>query len=329
MLSKAAAGRLFLVLLVCVAVPVSRFAHAAEPKKPRSTGKPAAKAPGKPAEKPNAPAWPELTDAEEKAALAAHKEFLERVASRFAPLTMQTRETRYFLLLSALPPQHTAMVASHLDAAHAQLCKAFGIKNGDKVWRGKCPVVVFLRPDYFAEFEREFFQRTDIPPQVQGLAHQDSRGDVVVSCYCGADPAYFAGVLVHEMTHGFTHRYKSPERLPAWLDEGIADWSAMAAVPVNKAARGRVRDAVLMARKTRSLGGDFFTSPRISGLQYGIAAGMVDFMLRSNPKAFGTMIDGIKSGEAWEDALKQSYGVTPPELAARYGMSVGIVGLSP
>jgi len=56
---------------------------------------------------------------------------------------------------------------------------------------------------------------------------------------------------------------------------------------------------------------------------------MTDFLIRSNPKAYREMIEGIKSGKKWAEALKSAYGVTPPELAARFGMAIGAPGLTP
>ena len=56
---------------------------------------------------------------------------------------------------------------------------------------------------------------------------------------------------------------------------------------------------------------------------------MVDFMLKSDGKAFRKMLDAIKHGTKWQDALKDAYGVTPAELTAAFGKSVGIPNLQP
>jgi hypothetical protein len=273
--------------------------------------------------------WPELTEEQQKAEVIKQKEYLEKVVRYFPSLNMQLQETRHFLFLSVLSPAQAAVYTPYLDSLHEQLCKAYGIKNPDKVWKGKVPVVVFGRSDQFAEFERVFFDGKTNPEHAQGFAHSDSSGTVVISCYCGDDPFYFGGLLVHETTHGFNYRYKSGQRLPSWLNEGIADWAAIAVVRGDRGARTRVRNAVVQAKKQGNLGGDFFTTRQIAPWQYGIAAGMVDFMLKSNPKAFRELIDAVKSGKKWEDALQAAYGVTPEELAAQFGMSMGIPRLMP
>ena len=134
---------------------------------------------------------------------------------------MRLYETRNFLFLSDLPPPAANLYTSCLDEMHDQLCKAFAIKDRDRVWLGgKVPVIAFARGEYFAAFEEEFFKNRVDPRSAQGLAHQESTGQVVVSCHCGNDPYYFAAVLVHETTHGFVHRYKSAAAHPQLAQRG-------------------------------------------------------------------------------------------------------------
>jgi hypothetical protein len=272
--------------------------------------------------------WPTPTEDQQKQEVDAEKKFLDEVVQHYPQLNMRLQETRYFLFLSILTPAQAAMYTPYLDAMYEELCKAYAIKNHDKVWLGKAAIIVFGNSQDFAELEQQFFNHT-VPQQSQGLAHLLPTGRVVVSCYCGTDPAYFAGVLVHETTHGFNFRYKSPQTLPTWLDEGIADWTAISVVPKNRGARARARDAIIQAKKVGNLGGDFFTAELLVPLQYGIAADLVDFMLKSNAKSFRALLDGIKLGEKWPVALKKAYGVTPDELILQFGRSIGVPYLTP
>ena len=244
---------------------------------------------------------------------------------------MHLYETRNFLFLSDLPPPAANLYTSCLDEMHDQLCKAFAVKDRDRVWLGgKVPVIAFAHGEYFAAFEEEFFKNRVDPRRRQGLAHQESTGQVVVSCHCGNDPYYFAAVLVHETTHGFVHRYKSAQLVPNWLNEGMAEWVAMNVVLKDQGVKRKVKAALLTMRQTGTLGGDFFTAEHIAPGQYGIATAMVDYLLRSNPKGFRAMIDNIKLGESWQSALKKSYRVTPEQLTQQFGMAVvGIPNLTP
>jgi hypothetical protein len=275
--------------------------------------------------------WPELSADQQKQALAKQKEYVRKVSEKFAALNMHLYETRNFLFLTDLPPLWANLYASYLDDMHIQLCRAFAVRDRDRVWLGgKVPVIAFARGEYFSAFEQEFFNSRVDPRSAQGLAHQESTGQVVVSCHAGNDPYYFAAVLVHETTHGFVHRYKSAQIVPNWLNEGMAEWVAMNVVLKDQGVKSKVKAAMLTMRQTGTLGGDFFTADHIAAGQYGMATALVDYLLRTNPKGFRAMFDNIKLGDSWETALKKSYRMTPAQLTQQFGIAVvGVPNLTP
>ncbi len=274
--------------------------------------------------------WEEVTEEVHKKELAKRKEYLQEVAAHFPSLPLQLHETEYYLFLSDFPPLVAKEYTSCLDKMHDQLCQAYAIKNKDGVWLGKLPVVAFVSNNSFVEFERAFFNHVIEPiTGPQGIEHGATNGNVVVSCWAGPDPNYFASVLVHESTHGFNHRFKSGVRYPSWLDEGMADWTAMNVVRNNKLVVLKIKMAVVQAKQQGNLGGNFFTAKQIEPWQYGIASSMVDFLIKGDGRAFRNFLIGIKSGEKWQNALQKCYGVTPEELTAAYGASMGIPSLQP
>ena len=272
--------------------------------------------------------WPELTAEQQKEELAKRKEFIRQVCERSSMLALRLYETQYFLFLSDLPPPQAAMYVPYLDAMYKELCVGFGIKSGTNIWLGKAVVMAFSRKDVFQEFELVFYHHP--AGGAAGLAHLDDSGVVVISCHCNMDAPQVGTVIVHETAHGFVHRYRSSQRLPMWLNEGAAEWVAARVNRGDTSVQRKQADGILTMRQARSLGGNFFASDdRFAVWQYGAASSMTDFLIRSNPKAYREMIEGIKSGKKWEEALKSAYGVTPPELAARFGMAVGAPGLTP
>ena len=274
--------------------------------------------------------WPELTGQQQAAALEKQKKFIQAVSERFADLKLRLYETQYFLFLSDLPPAAVTIYTAYLDKMHEQLCRAFAFRDKDEVWLGrKLPVIAFSQSQPFAEFETEYFKHEVGSQKLQGVANLQGNGNVVIACHCGQDPYYFAGVIVHETTHGFLHRYKSGQLVPSWLNEGIADWVAMTVVRSDSGVRNKVKTGLERMRRLGTLGGDFFTADYIAPEQYGMAVAIVDYLLRRNPKGFREMIEGIKRGEKWQAALKKNYRVTPEELAYQFGMSVGIPNLKP
>jgi hypothetical protein len=274
--------------------------------------------------------WPELTDEQQAEALAKTRQLIEKTQAAFPSLALKLHETKYYLFLSDMPPDVANLYTSCLDKMHDQLCRAFAIRDKNAVWQGgKLLVVAFVNGAHFAEFEKKFFN-LDVPPIAQGLAHMVPSGEVIVSCHAGKDPSYFASVIVHETTHGFLYRYRSPQIVPNWLNEGIAEWVAMTVVQQDQGVRRKVKAALERMKQNASLGENFFTAPNIAADQYGIATAMVDFMLQTNPKGFRELIDAIKAGQKWEVALKKIYGMTPEELAQKFGQRVvGVPMLKP
>lgn len=277
-------------------------------------------------EKPCPNPWPELTDEEQEAAVAKQKAFLDSIPAKVGLPAFPYKETQHFIFGTDLPAARVVRVFSDLDAMYSKLCEAFRLDKNKNIWRGKAMVIAFARKETFQKFELTFFH--EVPDRAQGLAHLSGNGQVMISCYYGDVPSFFPVVIVHETTHGFMHRYRSAKRIPSWIDEGAADWVA-GGVPGDNAVRRRQSNAFAQVRATRSLGGDFFYTDQIREVQYGIASSMTDFLFRFNSKAYRKLLNGIKDGVDWKASLKESYGMSPEELAFRYGMSIGVPGVTP
>lgn len=270
--------------------------------------------------------WSELSDEDHSQHVAEHKEFLKSVSDTYP--NMQLYETKYYLFCTDMPAPQIAPYIAYLDGMYDHLIKAFGIDEGKNIWLGKCVVVCFVEQPTFMDFERRMMNNS-APAGVQGLCHSYGNGKVVISCYRGSDPAYFAGVLVHETAHGFVHRFMSPARIPSWINEGISDWVAAAIVKADDGVKRRQRDAITRIRQTNSLGGDFFEAEGLQAWQYGAASSLVEFMLRTNGPKYRELIVAIKEGHPVPDALKMTYGLTFQELAFKFGQALGAANVRP
>jgi len=290
--------------------------------------------------------WPELTDAQQEAALTKQRAFLDELKQKVPGRGLQSYETEHFLFYSDLPGNIiTTSYLPYLDKMYVQLCGAFGLDPAKNHWKGKATIVAYVNEADFHSFEQTFYGD---PHQVaQGTANLHGDGTVRIGCHAGADPLYFASVLVHETAHGFNWRYRSGDHIPSWLDEGAAEWIANRVVTTDKAVQRKVERAIKQMKQTRSLGGNFFTADHIVDWQYGAAASMTDFLLNYEPPAAGKsttrsaraakpeairyrkLIDGIKDGLGWETALQEAYGLTPAQLVQAYGQSIGIPDLQP
>lgn len=272
--------------------------------------------------------WPEPTDEERAKTIADYKEFLKRVqASYQAPCFLQ--ETEFFLFFTDLPAAQVPPYVANLDKMYFKLCEAFGVPKGKNIFLGKCIIVAFAKEESFLAFEEKFLDNPNAKG-AQGLAHGSSDGRAIIACFRGHyDVANFGALLVHETTHGVTHRLRSTVAPPKWIGEGMADWAAHAVVP-RKSAFDRQKESVVKVQKSGSLGGNFFDQDaKLEAWQYDIASHLVSFLAQLDPGRFRAFFMNIKEGDTPEEALARSYGLTPAELLTQYGRSIGVANLRP
>jgi hypothetical protein len=137
-------------------------------------------------------------------------------------------------------------------------------------------------------------------------------------------------MLVHETSHGFNHRWMSPEHLPNWLNEGIAEWVGTQVVPHCRQVPMKEARAAEFIKASGGVGENFFAADpdhHIAAVQYGIASSLVKFMVARDRKKFAAFVRGIKEGMSVEESLEESFDASLTDLVAAYGKAVGVPGL--
>jgi hypothetical protein len=256
------------------------------------------------------------------------KDYVSKVRLMFADREFQLHETKFFLFCTDMPVDQVEIYIANLDRMYLELCKLFGIFKETNIWRGKCLVVAFQEKSGFLQFESEIMEQRAVD-WAQGLCHSFGDGKVVISCYRGNNPAFFGNLLVHETTHGFMHLYRSNVDIPSWLNEGLAEWVANLVVPESNTVPNRQRQAIPRVQNTGTMGGMLDRPGNIDVWQYGLASGIAQFLIDTNPQAYGGLFTLIKEGTTWREALDELYGMSPEELAAGYGRTVGVPDLKP
>ena len=271
--------------------------------------------------------WPVATEEEHNAMIDKHKAMIEKVAKTYP--NMRLYETENFLFQSNIPPAQVTPYVTQLDKMHQMLMSMYRIPADTRVWLGKAYVIAFISQQQFVHFEQTFFQ--NVPgSSTYGLCHQNSRGEVVVSCYRGNNPNDFGQMLVHETSHGFLHRYKTPSRLPSWVNEGLAEYVGAMVVPASNQVRLKQKLEMKMVAQTGSLGGVLMPNQAGQAFSgYGIASLAVTFMIKMDERKFVQFIDYLKGGLSYEEALAQSYGATPEQFVAVFGASLGMPQVRP
>jgi hypothetical protein len=130
-------------------------------------------------------------------------------------------------------------------------------------------------------------------------------------------------MLVHETSHGFNHRWMSPQRIPNWLNEGIAEWVGTKVVPGSNQVALKEAKAAEYMRSHGDMGEDFFTAQNIAAVQYGIASSLVRFLAR-DPKKFAAFVRSVKEGVPVDEALEAVYKGSFDDLVKSYGAAVGV-----
>ncbi len=274
----------------------------------------------------NVEPWPDLTAEEHAAAVGELEAFVDEVRQAFPQLVVS--ETHEFLVATDIAPREIAPYVANLDSMHDLLCDLYGIPRGEPVWQGKCLVVAFRQQADFQAFEQRFM-KVAAPEGIYGLCHQFSTGRVITACHRGDEASSFAHMLVHETSHGFNFRWLSPELLPNWLNEGIAEWVGTQVVPNARVMPIKEAQARAFMLQTGSLGPDFFTAANIQSVQYGIASQLVKFLLARDRKKFVQFVRGIKEGMTPEESLEAAYQGSLADLIAAFGQSLGVPHLKP
>ncbi len=270
--------------------------------------------------------WPALGAEQHAAEVGRLKAFVDEVRQAFPPLAVA--ETHEFIFVTDIPAAEIAPYVASLDSLHDLLCDLYGIPRGEPVWKGKCLVLAFRDQDDFLAFETRFM-RAEVPRGVHGLCHQSSEGRVVVACHRGDDAGAFAHMLVHETSHGFNHRWLSPELLPNWLNEGLAEWVGTQVVPRSGQVPAKEAQARAFMQQTGSLGPDFLTAANIQPVQYGISSQLVRFLVSRDRKRFAEFVRGIKEGMTTEESLQEAFKGSLADLIAAFGQSIGVPNLKP
>jgi hypothetical protein len=271
--------------------------------------------------------WKPESKGAHQAALERYHKMIQQVSQTFP--NVQLYETQHFLFCSNMPTEEATSYAQVLDSMFDWMCEIYGVAPGTPVWLGKAPVFAFNTQMEFQAFERQFYQ-ANIGAASAGLCHSSSRGDVVISCYRRDNPDDFGHMLVHETSHGFIHRYKTKVSLPTWVNEGMAEFIGAKMVPHSNAIKNKETVALARLKEQGNLGQGFFNpKERLKPWQYGVASSMARFMITSHKENYVQFIEALKEGMPWEEALSRTYGVSPQELVAKYGMWFGVPNLTP
>jgi hypothetical protein len=186
------------------------------------------------------PATPE----EHAAAIAAAREKKLDVEEELR-IKLVEIETEHFIIFTDWDAREHNFLKQNLEDAYRVVSKQFDMSPKENIFVGKLPVYMWAR---YADFKR-FGQKIDsfgVSETVagyyrgtdDGLGHMSmwkpNQSMTGTSSIKDAEKLW-GYVLVHEFTHAFIARYRSNERIPRWLNEGIAEVIASSQIPYPRA----------------------------------------------------------------------------------------------
>jgi hypothetical protein len=261
----------------------------------------------------------ELPEFDQEEVLRGQRDRLEGI-SQALRLRLHASESRHYLLFSDLDSRVRNAILVWLEDFHAKILRSFHLTAADRLWDGKCLVLVFSRHEDLARYAQMFDNHN--LGRSRGYFMLEARMSdgprlVHIATYQSKDDGNrgLREVLVHEATHAVVELYGKSGELPLWLHEGLAEFMVVTVDPTQRPVRQERAFARASATPYAGIG-DLFTKKFLpSDLEdYAVRFSLVDYLHRRDGGALRTLIDNLKAGMNQEQALAESYGLTLEEI---------------
>ena len=258
------------------------------------------------------------------AILAEQKKRAEIIQAKLS-IRLAAVETPHYLVLSSAGASMTASFARWSEALYANLSRQFAMDPKQRVWDGKCMLLVFgSRPEFIAYAKA--FDGFDVSNAAAYFAWEHygvGTPQLVHICIPTNEtrPARLQELFVHEGTHAFFQLYRRPVALPVWLQEGLAEYMTVVNDP--SLSNRKAMPAVAIARQRRSIGRVLADDTLgLDGEEYSVAYTLVDALIRTDPVRFRQFVNLLKDGKGQDEALKAAYRFDLASLAERWRVVV-------
>jgi hypothetical protein len=269
--------------------------------------------------------YQKATPEEHAAAIEEARNLAKRVGDELK-VKFTEFQTDHFICFNDWDPREADFLKENLEGAYACVSKQFDIPVKENVFVGKLPVFMFKNHDDFDRFAQQL-DGFSPPKTVAGyyasrvFADGSQTGghmamwkpDISGNDVAGAERRW-AYVLVHEFTHAFVARYRSNQRIPRWLNEGVAEVIANDKFP-RAGARDRARRMALMNVDVSSI---FNDDNMPGGEMYPVMMTMVQTLISQNRKEFLKYFDDLKAGVDPDAALKKHFNTDYPGLVTAW-----------
>jgi hypothetical protein len=237
-------------------------------------------------------------------------------------------ETPHFLIFSDADVPKTKNFIQWCEPLYAALCSQFGFKPGDRVWNGKCLLLLFKTQETFKTFA-SIFDKAALPNDAAGYYSPERYPPLLlmhIAMFVGIfkDSLSLQQLFVHEGTHAFFHAYCGDTNWPLWLTEGLAMYMQALINPASRSKQPVV--AIKVAQSERSIqylinaGENYY----LSNEDYAVANSLVDCLIKADRAKFKKFVDLLKENKGQEEALNATYGFGLEELEKRWRQALTV-----
>lgn len=254
--------------------------------------------------------WPTLTPDEQVAAVAElRKQTVEMLAAAGRDATPV--ESKQCLVYSALGVTDAARRATEIEAFIEATLPRLGLAKEGLLWHGRLVVIVSEDRDQFALVEAAAFRMQPRADEI-AITHYDGP-KAFVHLLKQADEVGSRIAVSRAVALAMLHRYVSATRLPAWANEGFADWLVAAYRPT-KSLDGALRRTGLTSVRTAGGFGHAaaiayvpHTWPFRDAASRGEAYVLASYFAEHHGEAFLAFVKSAKAGEPWQGAFAQAF----------------------
>jgi len=240
-------------------------------------------------------------------------------------LVMVTSESEHFMLFSDLSTPVRNAILIWLEDLRSKVITQLDVSDKERLWDGKCLVVVFAKQEFLAAFAGKFdnhhvrrprgyfvleARRPREPRLVHIAAYQPLKGGNQT----------LREVLVHETTHAIVELYRKSAPLPLWVHEGLAEYMTLLVDPALRATKQKAAFEVATANPYASIR-DLFTRnfPASDLAAYSVSMSLVECMHSVDAGGVMRFVELMKEGKPPKEALGLAYpGMTYDDLERRW-----------
>lgn len=257
--------------------------------------------------------WGELSEQTMQQGVETLRGFAARTR-RDLDIELNLYESERFMLLTDVDAEQVQSLLTKLVETYHALALLLGENPDDNVFVGKCLVVLFDKRVDYMRFQDQMHE-TDARG-TGGLCHGFGNGHTHIAAFKRSNPRQTNHVLVHELVHAYLHRYKTPQPLDDWVNEGLAEH--MAHQIESPPGQNLYLKSRLALEGKKGLGEGFYDGNGLSAWQYDVAGALTGYLLDRSEKAYPKFVSLMKQGTPDDEALETVYRMPPAKLTQRF-----------